>query len=123
VLGIGGQEFFALAVIALLVLGPEKLPRYAADAARWLRQARALIARARAEVADQLGPEFADVSLKDLNPRTFVTRQLFDGDPDPLGLRDPDPLGLQADPPAPGGRQRVARHVPGQTPPYDSDAT
>ena len=121
--GIGGQEFIALAVIGLIVLGPEKLPRYVADAARWLRQLRALIARARAEVADQLGPEFADVSLKDLNPRTFVTRQLFDGDPDPLGLHDPDPLGLRADPPAPGAPRRAARHTPGETPPYDDDAT
>jgi len=36
VLDIGPGEFIALAVVAMIVLGPEKLPRYAAEAARFL---------------------------------------------------------------------------------------
>lgn len=110
---LGGGEVVALAIIALLVLGPEKLPHYAAEAGRWLRQLRTLATRTRAEVSQQLGPEFADISLQDLNPRTFVRRHVFDDDPDPLGVASL--ADRQARP--------QARHVPGQIPPYDPDAT
>jgi sec-independent protein translocase protein TatB len=53
---IGPLELVALAVIALLVLGPDKLPRYAADAARVLRQVRRMASDAKAEVSRELGP-------------------------------------------------------------------
>lgn len=125
--GIGGGEFAVLAVIALLVLGPEKLPRYAADAAKMLREVRVLLTRARAEVADQLGPEFADISLTDLNPRTLITRHVFDGDEDPLGLRDDRTARPAHNGARTGGPQHSSgdtpRHTPGETPPYDTDAT
>ncbi len=78
--GISTLEFLALAVVALLVLGPDRLPEYAARAARFLRSARRMAANAQHEVRRELGPEFQDISLDDLNPRTFVTRNLFDGD-------------------------------------------
>ncbi|MDP9393737.1 MAG: sec-independent translocase [Actinomycetota bacterium] len=78
--GISAPEFLALAVIALLVLGPEKLPRYAAEAGRMLRTVRRMAASAQEEVRRELGPEFEKISLDDLNPRTFVSRHLLDDD-------------------------------------------
>ena len=84
VFDIGPLEFIALAVIALLVAGPEKLPRYAADAARMLRQLRRMANDARAEVSRELGPEFNDINLADLNPRTLVRKHLIE----PLDLDD-----------------------------------
>ena len=82
---IGPLELVALAVIALLVLGPDKLPRYAADAARVLRQVRRMASDARAEVSRELGPELQDISMADLNPRSLVRKHLLD----PLDLDDP----------------------------------
>jgi sec-independent protein translocase protein TatB len=71
---IGPLELVALAVIALLVLGPDKLPRYAADAARVLRQVRRMASDAKAEVSRELGPELQDISMADLNPRSDRVR-------------------------------------------------
>ena len=82
---IGPLELVALAVIALLVLGPDKLPRYAADAARVLRQVRRMASDAKAEVSRELGPELQDISMVDLNPRSLVRKHLLD----PLDLDDP----------------------------------
>jgi sec-independent protein translocase protein TatB len=75
---IGPLELIALAVIALLVLGPDKLPRYAADAARVLRQVRRMANDAKAEVSRELGPELQDISMTDLNPRTLVRKHLLE---------------------------------------------
>jgi sec-independent protein translocase protein TatB len=81
---IGPLELVALAVIALLVLGPDKLPRYAADAARVLRQVRRMASDAKAEVSRELGPELHDISMSDLNPRSLVRKHLLD----PMDLDD-----------------------------------
>ena len=77
-LDIGAGEFIALGVVAVIVLGPERLPRYAAEAARVVRKVRRLADDARAEVSKELGPEFGEVSLRDLNPRTMVRKHLLD---------------------------------------------
>lgn len=116
-LDIGPGEFIALAIVALVVLGPEKLPRYAAEAARMLQRLRGMASAARADVRRELGPEFEDISLQDLNPRTMVRKHLLD----PIDL---DSLDVTGDKPA-------ARRGPGDPPapkkagpaPYDPDTT
>jgi sec-independent protein translocase protein TatB len=85
---IGPLELIALAVIAMLVLGPDKLPRYAADAARLLRQVRRMANDAKSEMSRELGPELQDISMADLNPRSLVRKHLLD----PLDLDDLDDL-------------------------------
>jgi len=81
---IGPLELIALAVIAMLVLGPDKLPRYAADAARVLRQVRRMANDAKTEMSRELGPELQDISMADLNPRSLVRKHLFE----PVDLDD-----------------------------------
>jgi sec-independent protein translocase protein TatB len=116
VFDIGPLEFIALAVIALLVLGPEKLPRYAADAARMLRQLRRMANDARAEVGRELGPEFQDISMADLNPRTLVRKHLLE----PMDLDDLDDVGRSG---SSGTPEKPAAPAPGSPPPYDEDTT
>jgi sec-independent protein translocase protein TatB len=116
VFDIGPLEFIALAVIALLVLGPEKLPRYAADAARMLRQLRRMANDARAEVTRELGPEFSDIKMADLDPRTLVRKHLIE----PLDLDDLDGVGRTGSGEA---RRRPPATGEGSPPPYDEDAT
>ena len=81
---IGPLELIALAVIAMLVLGPDKLPRYAADAARVLRQVRRMANDAKTEMSRELGPELQDISMADLNPRSLVRKHLLE----PVDLDD-----------------------------------
>jgi sec-independent protein translocase protein TatB len=116
VFDVGPLEFIALAVIALLVMGPDKLPRYAADAARMLRQLRRMANDARAEVSRELGPEFKDISMADLNPRTLVRKHLIE----PLDLDDMDGVGRTG---SAGPRNKPAANGEVSPPPYDEDAT
>ena len=100
-LDIGAGEFLALGVVAVIVLGPERLPRYAAEAARVVRKVRRLADDARAEVSKELGPELGDVSLRDLNPRTMVRKHLLD--PIDLDSLDDDGPGRTTRPRGTGG--------------------
>lgn len=76
---IGLPEFVVLAIAALFIFGPERLPQAAQQAARLIKQVRVMATNARSELGKELGPEFANLSLEDLNPRTFVRKQLIEG--------------------------------------------
>ena len=68
----------AIAVIALLIFGPDRLPGLVQDAARLLREVRKMATGARADLKESLGPELADLNISDLDPRSFVKRNLLD---------------------------------------------
>lgn len=75
---INAWEIIAIAVLALLIFGPDKLPGLAADAVRLLREVRKMASGARQDLKDSIGPELGDLNIKELDPRTFVKRNLFD---------------------------------------------
>lgn len=75
---IGALEFVVLAVAALFIFGPDRLPDIARQAARGLRQVRSMAANARRELSRELGPEFEDLDIRDLNPRNFVRKHVLD---------------------------------------------
>jgi sec-independent protein translocase protein TatB len=77
---IGPLELMVLAVVGLVVLGPDRLPGLAKDAARMIRTLRELATGARTQLRDELGPEFADVDLRNLNPRTALSRAILGDD-------------------------------------------
>lgn len=110
---IGTGELLALAVLALLVLGPEKLPHYAAEAARFLRQMRRMANEARTEVTRELGPELDGLDLRSLNPRSLVRKHLLDG------LDDDD----KDTPPTRGEATPRQRSESSSDAPYDPDTT
>jgi sec-independent protein translocase protein TatB len=104
---IGLPEFLVLAVVALFVFGPDKLPDVARQAGKLLRQGRAMLTQAKSQLSDELGPEFADLDLNDLNPRSLVKKHLLD---------DLD----EDDQPNRPGHRPLDR---GEPAPYDADAT
>jgi sec-independent protein translocase protein TatB len=73
-------KILVLAVIALIVFGPNELPKVASQAGRMLRDLRRIAEGAKADLRDGLGPEFKDFDFEDLNPKTFVRKHLFDED-------------------------------------------
>jgi sec-independent protein translocase protein TatB len=105
---IGLPEFLVLAVVALFVFGPDKLPDVARQAGRMLRSARQMLTQAKSQLSDELGPEFADLDLSDLNPRSLVKKHLLDD------------LDADDDKPARPGHRPLDR---GEAAPYDVDAT
>ena len=81
---IGIGELVALAVIGLLIFGPERLPKAAADAGRWVRQIREMALSARKEIVDSAGVDLEDSvnsvkSLSELHPKRLVSGLLDDG--------------------------------------------
>jgi len=83
-------ELFFLAVIAVIFFGPEKLPEFARKAARVLAYLRRVGDDARGQLRAELGPEFDDIRLSDLNPKNFVSRHLLSAEDktDLLAIRD-----------------------------------
>ena len=82
--GLGWGEIATLLVIGLFVFGPDKLPRVARDAGRMLRQLRELANGLQQDIRQELGPDFADVDLRDLHPKAFVRKHLLEDDEDGL---------------------------------------
>jgi sec-independent protein translocase protein TatB len=83
---IGPLELVTLVVLAVIVFGPEKLPKVIQDASRFIRKIREFSESAKQDIRSELGPEFKDFDFEDLNPKTFVRKQLMDNDD--LGLKE-----------------------------------
>jgi sec-independent protein translocase protein TatB len=79
---IGPLELIVLAFVGIVVLGPDRLPDLAKDAARLIRSLREMATGARTQLRDELGPEFADLDLRSLHPRTIIQRTLLGDDVD-----------------------------------------
>ena len=77
--GVGPLELVVIAIVAVLVFGPDRLPEFARTAGRLLRQVRQMVNNAQNDLRNELGPEFADLDVRDLNPRSFVRKHLLEG--------------------------------------------
>ena len=82
---IGPLELITLVVLAVLVFGPDKLPKFIQDVTRTIRKIREFSESAKQDIRSELGPEFKDFEFEDLNPKTFIRKQL---DNDELGLKE-----------------------------------
>lgn len=107
--GIGLPELVVIMIIAVVVFGPDKLPDLARQAGRFLRQMRNLAQTAQTQLRDELGPEYADLKLTDLDPRQAIRKHIMEAmDDDDDDVESP-----------------LAREVlpQGEAPPFDPDAT
>ena len=113
-------KLLVLAVIALVVFGPNELPKMAAKAGKALRELRRIADGAKADLREGLGPEFAEFDMNDLNPRHFVQKHL-------LSDLDGEMNGSNGSPAAAPSRAaappRASALLPGEQPPYDTEAT
>lgn len=75
---VGAPEFLLLLVIAIVLFGPEKLPDFARKTARMIRYLRTMAGNAQQQLNSELGPDFENLDVRDLNPRTFVQKHLLD---------------------------------------------
>lgn len=76
-LGIGWGELTVLLVLFVILFGPEKLPGYARKAAHLVAWARNFSTAATNQLKSELGPEYQDLTVADLNPKTFITKHLL----------------------------------------------
>ena len=109
-------KLLVLAVIALVVFGPNELPKMAAKAGKALRELRQIAEGAKADLREGLGPEFADFDIDDLNPRHFVQKHLLSDLNGEMNGHD----GREAPVASPS---RANALLPGEEPPFDTEAT
>ncbi|MDN5790707.1 MAG: Sec-independent protein translocase protein TatB [Micrococcales bacterium] len=125
---INGWELLILGVLAILVLGPERLPDYAAKFGRFVRQARTMAERAKAQLKDEMGPEFSDIDWQAYDPRQYDPRRIVrealnsaddddpDGRPDHADSADAADKTVKA-------QSAPAGHDPLLATPWDPEAT
>ena len=103
---VGLLELAVIALVAVIVLGPERLPELARQAAQLLHRARGMATNARDELRNELGPDYADLQLRDLDPRSIVRKHITEA------MAEVD------------REQSQKPSLPeGQVPPYDVEAT
>lgn len=103
-MGLGWMEIAAIAIVAILVFGPDRLPALARQAAQFVRTVRQMAENAKSELGKELGEDFKDINLRDLDPRVAVREVMFS---------DPTPPAVPS--------VRILR--PDEVPPFDSEAT
>ncbi|WP_024285271.1 twin-arginine translocase TatA/TatE family subunit [Cellulomonas sp. KRMCY2] len=74
--GINGAELGILLLVAVVVVGPERLPRYAEQLGGWVRTLRGLLRTAKERVTEELGEDVADVDWASLDPRRYDPRRI-----------------------------------------------
>ena len=110
-LGVGLPEIAVILVVAVIVFGPDRLPEFARQAGRLVRQLRQFAQSTQDELRRELGPEYADLKLADLDPRQAIRKHILDA-------MDEEEVAAVAD--------ALPSHIelaPDETPPYDADAT
>ncbi|MEO9325973.1 sec-independent translocase [Nocardioides sp. C4-1] len=108
---IGFGELIVIALVAIVVFGPDKLPELAKQAGAMVRKARDFANAARDDLRDELGPDYADLELRDLDPRAIVRKHIVEA----MEGADEE-----------AERSRKRGEMPllqGELPPFDADAT
>lgn len=96
----GAGEILGLALLAIILVGPDRLPHLAVDAAKLIKKLRTMSQTATSELRKNLGPGFEDLQPSDLHPRKFIKKQIAsaleenDGEEEPKfkAKLDPDLL-------------------------------
>lgn len=93
---IGGGELIGLAVLGLILVGPDRMPSLATDAARFLNKLKKLAQNATNELKENLGPGYEDLQVEDLNPKKFIKKTISEAmeqvEEKPAPKLDPDLL-------------------------------
>lgn len=113
---INATEFVIIALILVLIVGPEKLPELAAQLGRVVREVKAIASGAKKRVEEELGPDIEE--LKKLDPRQYDPRRIVKD-----ALLDPPPARTVRPPAGPSGRKLPTTTTTPSTPPPASAPT
>ena len=115
--GLSSEKIMILLVLALFILGPERLPGYAKAFAQFIRKMRAMANSAQAQMKDELGEGFEDLDWKKLDPRQYDPRRIIRE-----ALLDDTPVVKHADLNQVKTRTQQKLDL-GEAPPFDNEAT
>lgn len=112
------DKLLILGIIAVFLLGPERLPYYSSQLARLVRSIRDMATGAKERLREEMGPEFDDVDWKKLDPRQYDPRRIIR---EALIDDEPAPVIKPVRESAYAQRQRLQRE--GASAPFDAEAT
>lgn len=76
-MGLTFEKLLVILVIAVFVVGPERLPNYAAKLAQLVKSLKQMASGAKDRMRDEMGPEFDEVDWKKLDPRQYDPRRII----------------------------------------------
>jgi sec-independent protein translocase protein TatB len=76
---IGWGEILVLAVAALFIFGPERLPSVARDAAAGLQRVRSAVTTVRGQLDEEL-PQLRDLDLRQYHPKALIREHVIRDD-------------------------------------------
>jgi sec-independent protein translocase protein TatB len=129
VFDINGGEFLVILLVAVIVIGPSRLPGYAEQLARLTKQARVFLRDARERVDSELGDEVKDIDWEALDPRRYDPRRIVRDallDDVSAGARaggGAAAAGSAARAAGPAGPPAPTVREPGAPAPFDDEAT
>ncbi len=123
--GITIEKLLLIGVIAALLIGPERLPRYAESLARFTRRTRDFLQGAKTRVREEMGSDFDDVDWRSLDPRQYdprrIIREALLDDAPVATVRAAQPASVVSAMEAAPARKTSL--TAGERPPFDSEAT
>jgi sec-independent protein translocase protein TatB len=117
---VGFEKLLVIGLLAMFLLGPERLPEYAARLARFVRTARRMLDDANARMREELGEDFDLDEWRKLDPRQYDPRRIIRDallEPDPEPEEEPEPE------PQPEPHRATARAAGTGETVFDSEAT
>ena len=127
--GLTFEKILLIGIIAVFLLGPDKLPHYAAQLARLVRNLRDMANGAKDRMRDEMGPEFDNLDWKKLDPRQYDPRRIIrEALADDTPVKEPTAMISRAEPNPEGAylkrkRAREAALAALEPAPFDSEAT
>lgn len=117
--GLTFDKLLIIGIIAVFVVGPERLPYYASQLAKLVKTLRIMANGAKERVREEMGPDFDDIDWKKLDPRQYDPRRIIRE-----ALADVDEPVTALKPPMESAyAQRQRFLAEGRPAPYDSEAT
>jgi len=127
-LGLTFDKLLLIGLVAVIIIGPERLPKAAETFAKFVRRAGEYLRETKSKMRDELGPEIDEVDWRKLDPRQYDPRRIirdalfeepeFDAQPAPASTA------VATDPVAPVRPRMTRTHFSRQTPPpFDIEAT
>ena len=121
--GLTIEKLLLIGIIAVFLIGPDRLPAYSAQFARLIRSLRDMSRGAKDRMREELGPDFDELEWKKLDPRQYDPRRIIRE-----ALLEEETPAVPPPPPAQPAiesayakRQRYLRQ--GKPAPFDPDAT
>jgi sec-independent protein translocase protein TatB len=117
IFGLSFEKVLIIAIIAAFLIGPQKLPQYAASLARLVKRVRQMADSAQERVREEMGPDFEDLDWRKMDPRQYDPRRIIRE-----ALLEEEPVAAKSAVPSQSAERKRAA-LEGLSTPFDAEST